>query len=130
MKYAIAVLVFLFAGGLFYFQFTNMDKAAPVENPFGEGSEIVGEIDGTKKEGAVSRAELSMHAVQANCWVAYKGVVYDITGWLPRHPGSAAAIAPYCGTAEEFTAAFGKQHGTSKEEKLKQEGTVEGALAE
>lgn len=88
--------------------------------------------DGTETDGmsgkVISRTELAQHKAQSDCWVAYKGTVYDITSWLPRHPGSAAAIAPYCGTAEEFTAAFNKQHGTRRDERLKKEGVVEGSF--
>ncbi len=63
---------------------------------------------------SVSMQELSTHNTQANCWVGYNAKAYDLTSWLPRHPGTAAAIAPYCGTSTEFQQAFAKQHGTSK----------------
>lgn len=78
--------------------------------------------------GVVSRAELAKHNTQGDCWVGYKGTVYDVTNWLPRHPGSAGAIAPYCGTADEFAAAFNKQHGTSRDGRLQKEGVKEGTL--
>ena len=86
--------------------------------------------DSGTQTGTVSRAELATHNTQSNCWVAYKGVVYDVTDWLPRHPGSAGAIAPYCGTAEEFAAAFNKQHGTKQEGRLEKEGVNEGQLGD
>lgn len=76
----------------------------------------------------ISRAELAKHNTQSNCWIGYKGTVYDITNWLPRHPGSAGAIAPFCGTADEFAAAFNKQHGTKRDTRLEKEGVKEGAL--
>ncbi len=77
--------------------------------------------------GRVSQSQLSEHAVEEDCWVAYNGTVYDITDWLPRHPGSAAAIRPYCGTAEEFEQAFTGQHGTSQIGRLMEEGVVIGS---
>ena len=58
--------------------------------------------------------ELNKHKNMEDCWVAYKGKVYDVTDWLPKHPGSAGAILPYCGTAKEFEDAFTKKHGTTK----------------
>lgn len=127
-------------------------------NPFGEGANVVGSLEdeeenesedeeedtttgGTQPAGGttgtgttggtsnvISRTELAKHSAQSDCWVGYKGVVYDITSWLPRHPGSASAIAPYCGKAEEFATAFNRQHGTSKDSRLQKEGTVEGKL--
>lgn len=79
--------------------------------------------------GLVTRAELATHNTEGNCWVGYKEKVYDVTAWLPKHPGTAAAIAPYCGTVEEFTAAFTGKHGTFKEGTLEQEGVLKGDLA-
>lgn len=62
----------------------------------------------------ISEAELSKHNSKNDCWVSYKDKVYDITSFLPKHPGTSAAIEPYCGTSSDFEQAFTKQHGTSK----------------
>lgn len=35
----------------------------------------------------VSRAELKTHNSPTDCWVSYKGKVYDITKYLEYHPG-------------------------------------------
>ncbi|MDP3966141.1 MAG: cytochrome b5-like heme/steroid binding domain-containing protein [archaeon] len=83
---------------------------------------------GTLSAQTISLTELSTHNSKGDCWVAYNGEVYDLTEWLPIHPGSSAAIEPYCGTAEEFENAFEGQHGTSKVETLKQMGTYKGEL--
>ncbi len=85
-------------------------------------------ITGNSVLSKVSMSELAKHSIQSNCWVACKGKVYDITAWLPKHPGSAAAIAPYCGKAKEFEDAFTGQHGTSQVEKLLSEGVYKGDL--
>ncbi len=74
----------------------------------------------------ITRKELAKHNSLGDCWVSYNGKVYDLTSYLPNHPGSAAAIAPYCGTAEEFKVAFEKQHGTSKVSVLMKFGTFIG----
>jgi cytochrome b involved in lipid metabolism len=77
----------------------------------------------------VTAAELAMHDSESDCWVSYDGEVYDITAFLPIHPGGIARIAPYCGTSEEFQQAFTNQHGTSKVSRLKRQvfkGTLEG----
>ena len=136
-KYGIALLLILGGVGLFFYVNSATPEVPEPEaktetGPFGEGSTTVGSFDGeatsTPATGMISRTELKKHNQQADCWVAYKGVVYDITSWLPRHPGSAGAIAPYCGTAEEFAEAFGGQHGTSKDKRLEKEGVKEGVL--
>lgn len=82
----------------------------------------------TQPADKVSIEELALHNTQEDCWISYKKDVFDITDWLPQHPGSAAAIAPYCGKAEEFEQAFEGQHGTSQIEKLTQEGIYKGEL--
>lgn len=65
-------------------------------------------------EGFISASELSSHNVQSDCWVGFQGKVYDITLFLPKHPGSAEAIISYCGTSTEFENAFIGKHGMSK----------------
>ncbi len=62
----------------------------------------------------VTLSELNKHTQLTDCWVAYKSKVYDITNWLPKHPGTAQVILPYCGTAQEFEQAFTQKHGTKK----------------
>mgnify|MGYP003404713658 CR=1 FL=1 len=37
------------------------------------------------------------------------GFVYDVTDWIPQHPGGPERIIPLCGT--DATTAFGTQHG-------------------
>ncbi len=96
--------------------------------PTTETGSGAGGAAGEAQPGVISRAELAKHNTQSDCWIGYKGTVYDVTSWLPRHPGSAGAIAPFCGTADEFAAAFNKQHGTSREGKLQKEGVNEGTL--
>lgn len=80
---------------------------------------------GSQGSGVVS-SDLSQHNSQDDCWIAYDGKVYDITSWLPKHPGGINRILPYCGTADEFQNAFRKQHGTSKVSLLMQVGTFMG----
>lgn len=77
----------------------------------------------------ITASELAVHKFQSDCWVSYKGEVYDLTAWLPKHPGSAGAIAPYCGTSGEFEAAFTGKHGTFQVEKMKQESVLKGSFA-
>ena len=99
-----------------------------INSSIGSGTGQTSNSTGTSNSG-VSRAELSKHSTQSDCWVSYKGKVYDLTAWLPKHPGSARAIAPFCGTAEEFENAFAGQHGTSQVNRLTKEGVYKGDLA-
>ena len=67
-----------------------------------------------KSSGKINLLDLALHNKATDCWVGYSGKIYDITSFLPGHPGSAGAISPYCGTSKEFTDAFTKKHGTKK----------------
>lgn len=53
--------------------------------------------------------EVAQHATAESCWVVIRDTVYDVTDWIPQHPGGANRIIPLCGT--DATANFGAQHG-------------------
>ena len=78
----------------------------------------------------VTSAELATHNTQEDCWVSYQRIVFDLTAWLPKHPGSAQAIAPYCGTSQEFEQAFSDQHAQMQVGRLLAEGIQKGKLEE
>ena len=54
----------------------------------------------------ISIAEVAGHDDAASCWVAIEGTVYDVTTWIPRHPGGPERIMAICGTdaSEDFSA--------------------------
>lgn len=79
---------------------------------------------------SITRAELMQHNTARDCWVGYQGKVYDLTAWLVAHPGGAAAIAPYCGTAEEFTQAYQAQHRRADSTRISNRGEEQGTLAQ
>ncbi|RJR28333.1 cytochrome b5 domain-containing protein [candidate division WWE3 bacterium] len=69
-------------------------------------------------------SELSAHNIKADCWIAYKGHVYDITTYFGGHPGGDAELIKYCG--KDATRAFdtkdkspGKSHSAVAHEMLK-----------
>jgi predicted heme/steroid binding protein len=110
----------------------NTPSKGVVSNALDSGSDTGANTDSGgssssgSSSGVISESELSTHNKQSDCWVAYKGKVYDITDFLPKHPGSAGAIAPYCGTSSEFETAFTRQHGTSKATMLMKVGVLMG----
>ncbi len=63
--------------------------------------------------GKINLATLELHSSSSDCWVVYKNKVYDITMFIPQHPGGEGPIARTCGTTN-FESAFQRQHGTSK----------------
>jgi len=134
-KIVIAVLIIFLAIGVFSFVRFSTPNALSIleldeENEDGDNdlekssSPMISlEISSSSLKGL---SALSVHSSQSDCWIGYNGKVYDITSWLPVHPGSAAAILPYCGTSKEFTDAFTKKHGTSKVSKLMKVGILIG----
>jgi cytochrome b involved in lipid metabolism len=76
----------------------------------------------------VSEAELVSHNKETDCWIAYQGNVYDVTDYVPIHPGGAAQIVPLCGTSGKFEDAFTMKHGTSKVSVLEKQGIYKGKL--
>jgi len=76
----------------------------------------------------ITKQELSNHNSLKDCWVAYESKVYDITDFLPKHPGSANAITPFCGKSTEFENAFKDQHGQTQVKTLLKEGIYKGEL--
>ncbi|MEM3067351.1 MAG: cytochrome b5-like heme/steroid binding domain-containing protein [Thermoplasmata archaeon] len=61
----------------------------------------------------IKTSELALHNSETDCWVVYKGKVYDLTSWLDKHPGGVKPISKHCGTFG-FEEAFIKKHGDSK----------------
>ena len=53
--------------------------------------------------------EIAKHNTSVSCYTAINGSVYDLTKWIPQHPGGEAAIKGLCGV--DGTAAFNGQHG-------------------
>lgn len=103
------------------------NQPSPSANP--SGSNTPASVPTTQPSSSITLSELAKHNSMNSCWVSYQGNVYDITSFLPVHPGSPQAILPYCGTATEFTQAFTQQHGTSQVRKLNSKGILMGTLA-
>jgi len=40
----------------------------------------------------VSLEELLRHSSREDCWIVIDGGVYDVTSWLPKHPGGTISL--------------------------------------
>ncbi len=54
-------------------------------------------------------AEVAVHNSETSCWSVISGSVYDLTSYVPKHPGGERNILKICG--KDGTAAFSGQHG-------------------
>lgn len=61
--------------------------------------------------GSFTLAQIAAHNNAASCYTAINGNVYDLTSFISRHPGGAAAIKSLCGV--DGTSAYNGQHGSS-----------------
>jgi len=66
----------------------------------------------------IPSATVASHNSRASCWSIINGSVYDLTSWIPKHPGGEQAILGLCGT--DGSAKFNRKHGgdASKEKIL------------
>lgn len=54
-------------------------------------------------------SDVAMHAKETDCWVIVNDKVYNITSYLPNHPGGPDKIIPLCG--KDATSAFNTRGG-------------------
>lgn len=54
-------------------------------------------------------AEVSAHSTKSSCYTTINGKVYDITSYIPRHPGGEREIMQVCG--KNGSSLFEDQHG-------------------
>jgi hypothetical protein len=52
---------------------------------------------------------VTAHSSRESCWTIINGSTYDLTSWIPQHPGGEEAILRLCGT--DGSAAFNGKHG-------------------
>lgn len=86
---------------------TTSTPATPTDSPDASAPEAT---TGDPTEGArpITLAEVAQHDDSAECWVAIEGTVYDVTAWIPQHPGGPDRILAVCGT--DASAEFATQH--------------------
>ena len=64
---------------------------------------------GSTKSGTYTLADVAKHSGETSCWSAINGNVYDLTSWIPQHPGGPEAILSICG--KDGSDKFNQQHG-------------------
>ncbi len=75
----------------------------------------------------ITLATVASHNSKTSCWSAVNGSVYDLTSWIPNHPGGEGAILSLCGI--DGSNDYNDQHGGSSKPARILGGFKLGALA-
>ncbi|KAF4723579.1 hypothetical protein FOZ63_006648, partial [Perkinsus olseni] len=78
----------------------NMIHPADTIEKYGKKYELGAVALGETEEAAadvLDEEEVAKHNSEGDCWIIIGGTVYDVTKWLPIHPGGVAAILAYAG---------------------------------
>ncbi len=59
----------------------------------------------------ISMTQIALHNSRESCWSAINDSVYDLTSWIPNHPGGESAILRLCG--KDGSSDYNGQHGKS-----------------
>lgn len=65
----------------------------------------------TPASSAITIEEVATHNTRESCWSMINGNVYDLTSWIPNHPGGERNILQLCGI--DGSSLFNGQHGGS-----------------
>lgn len=65
----------------------------------------------TTPSSSITLATIAKHSGRSSCWSAVNGGVYDLTSWIPNHPGGEQAILSMCGV--DGSDGYNGQHGGS-----------------
>lgn len=87
------VLLVLIGGGVFVF---SRQANAP-ENEGSAGSSASGKESSVSENTNITATEVATHSSESDCWTIIGNSVYDITSYIPRHPGG-DEILKACGT--------------------------------
>ncbi len=60
----------------------------------------------------ITLAVIAQHSSRTSCWSAINGTVYDLTSWIPNHPGGEQNILRICGG--DGSDEYNGQHGGSR----------------
>ena len=107
----VSVLVLIVVGAFFIFG----NKKSGTQNQIATSVQPDSQVDTSKN---IAIDEVGKHAVSGDCWLAIEGNVYDVSSFIPKHPGE-NAILQGCGkdATEMFNSRPGK--GTSHSEKAR-----------
>lgn len=76
----------------------------------------------------IMAAVVAEHNTRTSCWTSINGNVYDLTSWIPKHPGGEQAILQLCGI--DGSEKFNRKHGGGQSQATILAGFKIGVLAQ
>ena len=104
-SFVLGIVIILGVGGLVFYQTQSARSASAATN------QSVSNTGNTQNSALITAAEIAVHKDGTSCWSSINGNVYDLTSWIPQHPGGPEAILSICGI--DGSAKFNAQHGGS-----------------
>lgn len=87
-----------------------------------------GGAQGSPASAGITASVVATHATRVSCWSIINGNVYDLTSWIPQHPGGEGAILQLCGT--DGSTKFNGKHGGAQKQATILAGFKIGVLAQ
>lgn len=116
IQIAIGLALIIIIGFVIYSQKQSSiaPTSAPLEatNTDTSGASGTSEATSLPTPSGIALSEVAQHNTRSTCWSAINGGVYDLTSWIPNHPGGEQAIISLCGI--DGSSAFNRQHGGSR----------------
>ncbi|MDA3803014.1 MAG: cytochrome b5-like heme/steroid binding domain-containing protein [Patescibacteria group bacterium] len=93
---------------------TKQDKTTLTENSLSSSSI---QVSSTTDVLTYSLTQVSEHNTEVDCWQVINGKVYNISKYIPNHPGGLNSVLKGCG--KDATKMFDLQHKPKTKEMLK-----------
>jgi len=96
------VVITMIFGGVFMARYS---KSRPSDSISQGGSNVQNTVNSL----GIKMDQIALHNTSSDCWVVVNNRVYDVTDFIPQHPGGPEAILPLCG--KDATSAFESRNG-------------------
>jgi len=126
----IIVAIIVVGGGIYIFA-NKQQYSAPTQEQIlttSNNQEIQQGAGSTTTLQTFSTADVSKHNSETSCYTIIRGNVYDVTTFIPKHPGGDKPILTGCGT--DSTDTFVRKHGGKQEMEQALEAMKIGTLAQ
>ena len=128
MKIFLILVVVLVIGGVGWLQYRSSVETDVVSmKSQSDTSAVVSETQQSIGQ-TFTMAQVAEHKDQSNCYTVIRGMVYDVTAFIEKHPGGDTNILKTCGI--DATTLFEGKHGGQEKPEATLAGFVVGTLVE